>query len=186
MTHSVRMHAHTPAGDRPPISKDEPMTTQTNTPKLLDNSRVPVQAKLAAAWTSLMFLVIYIDYFHLYQPGEIDSIRGGVIFEFDINAALMSIFFAIIAVPAVMVLLCMTLPPPVNRTTNLVVASLYIPAVVVNFVGAPSDWAFYYALTIGVEVLLLAFILRSAWTWPRALAVPASPMTTDLRQGLRQ
>ena len=28
-----------------------------------------MQAKLAAAWTSLMFFIIYIDYFHLYQPG---------------------------------------------------------------------------------------------------------------------
>ena len=78
-----------------------------------------------------------------------------------------SIFFALIAVPAVMVVLSMTLPARVNRTTNLVVAALYIPAMVVNFVGASSDWAFYYALTIGVELLLLAFILRSAWTWPR-------------------
>lgn len=160
------------------------MTIRTKT--LLDNPPVSVQAKLAAAWTSLMFLVIYIDYFHLYQPGEIDDIRDGIIFEFDISATLMSVFFAIIAVPAVMVVLSMTLPARVNRTTNFVVASLYIPAVVVNFVGAPSDWAFYYALTIGVEVLLLAFILRSAWTWPRTVAVPADVATTDLRQGLRQ
>ena len=41
----------------------------------LEDQRIPVRAKLAAAWTSLMFLVIYIDYFHLYQPGEIDDIR---------------------------------------------------------------------------------------------------------------
>ena len=37
-------------------------------------THVPVQAKLAAAWTSLMFFVIYIDYFHLYKPGTIDQI----------------------------------------------------------------------------------------------------------------
>ncbi len=36
------------------------MTIRTNTPTLLDNPPVPVQAKLAAAWTSLMFFVIYI------------------------------------------------------------------------------------------------------------------------------
>ena len=54
------------------------MTIRTTTPNLLDNPPIPVQAKLAAAWTSFMFLVIYIDYFHLYQPGEIDEIRGGV------------------------------------------------------------------------------------------------------------
>ena len=74
-----------------------------------------------------MFLVIYIDYFHLYQPGAIDEIRGGVIFVFDITGTLMSIFFVIIAVPALMILLSMTLPARINRITNIVVAALYIP-----------------------------------------------------------
>ena len=145
----------------------------------LEDPQIPVQARLAAAWTGLMFLVIYIDYFHLYQPGEIDEIRGGVIFEFDISGTLMSIFFAIIAIPALMVMLSMTLPARVNRATNLVVASLYIPVMVFNAAGASWDWAFYYGLTIGVEVLILAFILRSAWTWPRTPAVPAGPGTIN-------
>jgi Family of unknown function (DUF6326) len=149
------------------------MTIRTTTPNLLDNPPIPVQAKLAAAWTSLMFLVIYIDYFHLYQPGAIDQIRGGGIFEFDITPTLMTIFFVVIGITALMVMLSMTLPARVNRATNLVVASLYIPAMVFNAAGEPWDWAFYYGLTIGVEVLILAFILRSAWTWPRT----ASPVT---------
>ena len=140
----------------------------------LENLRMPVQAKLASAWTSLMFLVIYIDYFHLYQPGEIDEIRSGVIFAFDISGTLMTIFFVIIAIPALMVMLSMTLPARVNRVTNLVVASLYIPIMVFNAAGSTWDYAFYYALTIGVEVLILAFILRSAWTWPRRTASPAT------------
>ncbi|MDQ5827428.1 MAG: DUF6326 family protein [Chloroflexota bacterium] len=165
--------------DNPPSDLSEGVTTlRTQTAELtaLEDRQVPVQAKLAAAWTSLMFLVIYIDYFHLYQPGEIDDIRGGVIFELDISGTLMSIFFAIIAIPALMILLSMTLPARVNRATNLVVASLYIPAVGMNFLGSLPDYAFYYALTIGVEVLLLAFILRAAWTWPRT----PSPSMPDL------
>lgn len=143
---------------------------------------IPVQAKLAAAWTSLMFLVIYIDYFHLYQPGAIDEIRGGVIFEFAISGTLMSIFFVIIAIPALMVMLSMTLPPRVNRVTNLVVASLYIPIMAFNAAGASWDYAFYYALTIGVEVLILAFILRSAWIWPRTHSDAADVATADRLQ----
>ena len=135
-----------------------------------------MQAKLAAAWTSLMFFIIYIDYFDLYQPGEIDDIRSGVIFKFDISGNLMSIFFVIIAIPTLMIMLSMTLPARMNRVTNLVVASLYSPLLILNFVGAPSDYAFYYALTIGVEVLLLAFIVRAAWTWPRT----PSPSMPDL------
>lgn len=147
------------------------MTTRTTAPSVLHSTAIPVQAKLAAAWTSLMFLVIYIDYFHLYQPGEIDEIRGGVIFAFDISGALMSVFFVIIAIPALMVMLSMTLPARANRLTNLVVASLYIPIMVFNAAGATWDYAIYYALTIGVEVLILVYVLRVAGTWPRAAVV---------------
>ena len=140
----------------------------------LEDLRMPVRAKLAAAWTSLMFFVIYIDYFHLYQPGAIDQIRGGGIFEFDITPTLVTIFLVVIGIPALMVMLSMTLPARVNRATNLVVASLYIPVMVFNAAGASWDWAFYYGLSIGLEVLILAFVLRSAWTWPRRTASPAT------------
>ena len=154
-------------------SPTSPITTPTPMPRQFDTSVIAVQAKLAAAWTSLMFLIIYIDYFHLYQPGEIDDIRGGVIFAFDISGTLLTIFFAIIAIPALMVMLSVTLRPRVNRAVNLVIASLYIPICVFNAAGATSDWAFYYVVTIGVEVLILAFILRTAWTWPRRSTVTA-------------
>ena len=148
-------------------------TPQSHTAR--ENPPIPVQAKIAAAWTSLMFFVIYIDYFHLYQPGAIDQIRGGGIFEFDITPTLMTIFVVVIGIPALMVMLSMALPARVNRATNLVVASLQIPLMVFNAAGASWDWAFYYGLTIGIEVLILAFILRSAWTWPRRTASPATP-----------
>lgn len=150
-------------------------TRQPTTP--LEDQRIPVQAKLAAAWTSLMFFYLYIDYFHLYQPGAIDQIRGGGIFEFDINPTLMTIFVVVIGIPALMVMLSMTLPARVNRATNLVVATLYIPVTVFNAAGASWDWSFYYGFHIVIEVLLLAFILRSAWTWPRI--APSATMPTS-------
>ena len=158
------------------------MTIRTRTPNLLDDPPIPVQAKLAAAWTSFMFLYIYVDYFHLYKPGAMDDIQAGVVFEFDISPALMTAFLALIAIPALMVMLSMTLPARVNRASNLVVASLYIPVTVFNAVGESWDWASFYGLSIGIEVLILAFILRFAWTWSRSPAVPAGPATTDLRQ----
>jgi hypothetical protein len=150
------------------------MTIRTKTPNLLDNPPVPVQVKLAAAWTSFMFLYIYVDYFHLYKPGTVDNILAGVVFEFDISPTLLTAMLASVAIPALMVMLSMTLPARVNRATNLVVASLYIPYSVFNAVGESWDWAPFYGLSIGLEVLLLAFILRSAWTWPRRTASPAT------------
>ena len=103
------------------------MTIRTNTPNLLDNPPVPVQAKLAAAWTSFMFLYIYVDFFNLYKPGVVDGILNGLVWRFDISSTLLTIMLASVAIPALMVVLSMTLPARVNRATNLVVASLLHP-----------------------------------------------------------
>ncbi len=140
------------------------MPTDTPTTALHDPP-VPVKAKLAAAWTSFMFLYIYVDYFHLYKPGVVDDIMAGVVWEFDISQTLLTGFLALIAIPSLMVMLSMTLPARANRAANLVVASLYVPVSVFNAVG--ESWTYFYGLSIGLEVLLMAFILRSAWTWPR-------------------
>jgi hypothetical protein len=141
-----------------------------------EDLRMPVQAKLAAAWTSLMFLYIYVDYFQLYKPGAIDQIRGGVVWELDISQTFVVIGLTSVAIPALMVMLSTTLPARVNRATTLVVASLYIPLSMFNAVG--ESWIYFYGLSIGLEVLLLAFILRSAWTWPRRTASPATMATS--------
>ena len=71
-----------------------------------------------------------------------------------------------------MILLSATLPARANRVTNLVVATVLIPYMAFNLAG--GEWLFYYGLGLAVELLVLAFILRSAWTWPRT-----SPASTD-------
>ena len=148
------------------------MKTQTAERTALEERQMPVQAKLAAAWTSFMFLYIYVDYFHLYKPGAVDDILVGTVYEFDISQTLLTAFLTLVAIPSLMVMLSMTLPARANRATNLVVASLYIPVSLFNAVG--ESWTYFYGLSIGLEVLLLAFILRAAWTWPRA-ASPSMP-----------
>jgi hypothetical protein len=139
----------------------------------LEDQRIPVQAKLAAAWTSFMFFYIYVDYLHLYQPGIIDDILAGVVFEFDISQTFVVIALMIVGIPALMILLSMTLPARANRTLNLVVASLYIPVSAFNVAG--ESWMYFYGLGAVVEVIILAYILRSAWTWPRTAASASSP-----------
>lgn len=140
-------------------------STMLSAPPTQQGASLPTQGKLAAAWTTLIFLVLYIDYFHLYQPGEIDSIRDGVIFEFPISGMLMSIFFVIIAIPGLMVLASAILPRGANRITNIVVTAVYVPIMIFNAAGATPDYALYYALTIGVELAIMAYILRTAITW---------------------
>jgi hypothetical protein len=142
-------------------------TARENLPSrsALEDLRIPVQAKLAAAWTSFMFLYIYVDYLHLYKSGAIEDILAGKVWEFDINQAFVVIALTSVAIPILMILLSTTLPARANRATNLVVASLYIPYSAFNLAGA--SWIYFYGLGVVLEVLLLTFILRSAWTWPR-------------------
>ncbi|MFE7630594.1 hypothetical protein [Kocuria sp. NPDC057446] len=90
----------------------------------------------------------------------------------------------VIGIPALMVMLPMTLPARVNRAMNLVVASLYIPVMVFNAAGASWDWAFYHGFHIAIEVLLLASVVRSAWTWPRT-ASPETMATSPDRAAAR-
>jgi hypothetical protein len=157
-------------------------TARENSPtqRTLEDLRLPVQAKLAAAWTSFMFLYIYVDYLALYKPGVVDDILAGVVHEFDIGPTFVASALTLIAIPILMILLSTTLPARVNRTSNLVVATLYIPVSIYNAAGESWSYSYFYGLSIGLEVLLLAFILRSAWTWPRTAAVPAVARDADL------
>ncbi len=150
------------------------MRTRTAERTALEDRQVPVQAKLAAAWTSFIFLYLYVDYLALYKPGVVDDILAGVVHEFNIGPTFVAIALTALAIPILMILLSTTLPAGVNRTVNLVVAVLYIPFSMYNAVGESWTYSYFYGLSIGLEVLLLAFILRAAWTWPRA-ASPSMP-----------
>jgi len=143
------------------------MPTDTSNAALHDPP-VPVRAKLAAAWASFMFFYIYVDYLHLYKPGAIDGILAGVVFEFDISQTFVVVSLMLVGIPSLMILLSATLPARANRTLNLVVASLYIPVSVFNVVG--ESWIYFYGLGVVVEVIILIYILRCAWLWPRDLS----------------
>lgn len=150
------------------------MTTSRTTTGAFQEAQLPVRAKLAAAWTGFMFLYIYVDYLHLYKPGSIDEILVGVVHEFDTGPTFIALALTLMAIPILMIVLSTTLPARVNRATNLVVATLYIPVSMYNVAGEES-WAYsyFYGLSIGLEVLLLTLVLRTAWTWPRTTRATA-------------
>jgi hypothetical protein len=131
-----------------------------------EDRQVPVQVGLAAASTSLMFLYAYVDILALYKPGVIDDILAGIVWEFDISQAWAVSALTLMAVPTLMVTLSMALPARANRRTNLVVASVYVLVSVGNVVG--ESWTYFIGLAVALEVIVLAVVLRLAWTWPRA------------------
>ncbi|CAM3420924.1 DUF6326 domain-containing protein [Occultella aeris] len=149
------------------------MSTRQPTLTLADQP-IPVRAKLAAAWTSLMFLYAYVDILNFFTPGVVDDILDGRVFEFDLSQTFSTAALTLMAIPSLMVVLSMTLPARVNRIANLTVAALFVPVTVFNVAG--ESWLFFYGLGVVLEVVLLALILRYAWTWPRT--APSARMVT--------
>jgi hypothetical protein len=128
-------------------------------------SQIPIQTKLAAAWTSFMFLYVYVDVLHFYKPGAIADILQGRVFTFDITQTFAVSSLAASVIPILMILLSTTLAARANRITNLV-----IPWMAFNLAG--GEWLAYYGLGFAVELALLVFILRTVWSWPLTSAVP--------------
>jgi hypothetical protein len=147
--------------------------TRQPTTTTLEDQRIPVRVKLAAAWTSLMFLIIYIDYFHLYMPGSLEDLLAGKVFVFDITQVFLLAGLATVTIPALMIFLSVALSAKVNRWTNIIVAAGYIPFILFNLAGAAWMHMVFGAF---VEVVLLLLIIRYAWTWPRT--APSATMAT--------
>ena len=149
------------------------MRTRQPTTATLEDQPMPVRAKLAATWTSFMFLYAYVDILNFFTPGVIEDILDGKVFEFDLSQTFSTTALTLMAIPILMVVLSMTLPARANRITNLIVASVQIPYAAFNVVG--ESWTYFYGLGVVLEVILLALILRYAWTWPRTTPSATSP-----------
>ncbi|WP_374457241.1 DUF6326 family protein [Nocardioides sp.] len=149
------------------------MSTPTST---IEAQPIPVQAKLAAGWTSFMFLYVYVDILAFYKPGVVDDILVGKVWEFDVTPTWAITALSLLAVPILMITLSVTLPARWNRVANLAVAAVQGPFALFNLAGAMGEsWRFFYVLGVVLELALLALIVRLAWTWrptPQTAAVP--------------
>jgi Family of unknown function (DUF6326) len=120
--------------------------------------------KLAALWTSFMFLYIYVDYFHLYMPSALEDILAGKLFVFKVTQVALLAGLASVTIPALMIFLSVVLRAKVNRWTNIIVAAIYIPFTLFNLAGVAWIHMVFGAV---VEVVLLCLIIRYAWKWSK-------------------
>jgi hypothetical protein len=140
------------------------MTTDKESATDLVDTKVDVKYKLSALWVAVMFLFIYVDYFSLYEPGAIEEIMAGIVWNFDITQTWAFSAMILMTIPTLMIFLSLRLTAKVNRWTNIIVGFLYLIVVIGNVVG--ETWAFYILGSV-VELLLLALIIGYAWRWPK-------------------
>ncbi|MEO8670574.1 MAG: DUF6326 family protein [Tahibacter sp.] len=131
----------------------------------LEDVRVPTRYKLSAMWVSVMFCYIYADYFELYLPGKLQGMLAGRMDPLGpVTQGVLVGTAVMLALPSLMILLSVALPPRVCRWLNIVVAIVY--TVIQLLVVSGSSWVFYVGFGI-VETVLTALVIWTAWTWPR-------------------
>ena len=135
------------------------MTAETK----FEPANVNVRIKIAALWTSILFVFAYIDIFSLYRPDFRAALEAGEIGGFAVNQSFLVGTTAYAVIPSVMVFCALTLRPPVNRIVNIALSAMYAVTITV---GAIGEWS-YYILGSAIEVALLAAIVYYAWTWPK-------------------
>lgn len=140
----------------------------------LKEIKVSINLKLAALWTSFMFLYVYVDHFALYMPGKVADILKGKVFVFDITQGFIFIALFLATIPMLMIFLSVILPAKINRLTNIMVAIVLIPYMLFNLAG--EAWM-HMVFAAVVEVILLGLIIRYAWKWPLMEAKKASTPT---------
>ncbi len=135
------------------------MTVETR----FESANVNVRIKIAALWTSMLFVFAYVDIFSLYRPDFRAALEAGEIGGFTVNGSFLVGTTAYVVIPSVMVFCALILRPRVNRIVNIALSTIYAVSIIV---GAIGEWS-YYILGSAIEAALLAAIVYYAWTWPK-------------------
>jgi len=127
--------------------------------------------KIAALWTSMMFVFAYVDLFGLFRADVRADIEAGKMSVFTIGQGSLLGMTIYILLPSLMLFLSLVLPVKVTRMTNIVLAIVYALTIAGSAVG---EWN-YYILGSLTEAALLAGVVYYAWTWPKATDAVTAP-----------
>jgi hypothetical protein len=141
---------------------------------------VNVRIKIAALWTSMLFVFAYVDLFGLYRPDFRAELEAGKIGGLTVDGPFLLGTTAYALIPSLMVICALVLRPRLNRGVNIALSTIYAVTIIV---GAIGEWT-YYVVGSAIEVGLLAVIVHHAWTWPKHAARPPRPVAQDAYAGI--
>ena len=127
----------------------------------VDGTESGTRLKLAALWTSTLFLFAYVDLFSLYRPDVRAEIAAGELAGFTIDGPFLLGATAYVLPAILMVFLSLVMPPRACRAVTLVLCALYALTIAASAIG---EWS-YYVLGSIVELALLATIVFHVRAW---------------------
>lgn len=140
-------------------------TSQSSKPRQYRDTPVDVKLVLSSLWIAMLFVFAYVDIFGFFRADVIQAALVGEVGTtgLTVDQLFLTATTVYIVLPSLMVVLSLLLRPRANRITQLVVSAVYAVSIAASCIG--EEWI-YYLLGSFVEVVLLAVIARSAWTWP--------------------
>jgi hypothetical protein len=144
------------------------MNSKRSSSKSLANYSINVKIKLAALWTSLMFLYIYADYFQLMTPNKLERMIDLKTPMGPTSPEILVVFSILLIVPALMIFLSVFLQPQINKWLNIIVAAIYMGISILIIASTIGDqWHTFYVLFNFVETIVFITIIIQAWKWPK-------------------
>ena len=122
-----------------------------------------VRIIISGLWAAVMFLYVYGDIKSFYKTGFIEEIIAGKAGGIKITQVFLLGSAILMAIPALMIFLSLTVSYPVIRWANIILGIFYSGVMVVTML-MKGTWAYYIFFGI-VEVVLTATIAWYAWNW---------------------
>jgi len=122
--------------------------------------RFDIPSRLSMLWVVVVLNIVVADILMFIKPGALQDLWAGQT-GVDVTPGLLLVFAVLLEIPIMMVFLSRILKPVVNRWANTV-------AVVVTtvFVVAGGSMDLHYVFFAAVEIIGMALIVWSVWTWP--------------------
>nr|WP_315028841.1 DUF6326 family protein [uncultured Chryseobacterium sp.] len=130
-----------------------------------EDSTVNVKIILAGLWTAVTLCYLYGDYFELYTPGKTQGLLDGdTLLDSPLKLLTASL---ILAIPPVMIFLCLILKPTLNRILNIIFGIFFTVIMLMIGISSFSDWYLFYSFFAALECIITLLIVRYAWKWKR-------------------
>ncbi len=102
----------------------------------LDNSLVPVKAKISSLWAAAELCNLYGDVVGFYTPGALQRMLDGKMGFWPATPALLLGVAVVMSTPALMVALTLLLKPAVSRWLNIVLGLAHTTLMLVTMPAA--------------------------------------------------
>ena len=135
---------------------------------MLADPKVNVRIKLATLWACIMALYIYADYFLLMTPDTLKNMMAQKNEMGPVTPGILIGFAVILIIPALMMPISILLKPILSKWFNITFGAIYcLFSLDIMIEESSSQWTWFYVLFQVVELIVLGFIIHTAWNWPK-------------------